>query len=339
MAGMPSNRVVPNGARRDSRFANATSVTPSSAARRPGRRWRMAANPNPASAAIPRRNRLPNRAAARRPCIGGNRWNSQPYIGVRVPSDSTNPIAVMATSIRMRRRASPASSWPRLALSMTNCAPESDARKGEHDDPRKERVHGIAKEAAAPGVEVDSPRGREVAFQRRRVVRDGLERAYHPLIPGDAVVGDVDGKRREAGQRGGEGEGGQDASRPARPVGGAREDDDRDHDAAEDEEVSGRVGHGRHPDREPDRITQQSPRDDAIRGEEREWQPPRVNGLDVREARERMGIEREHRAGQQTGRSIAGPGDHERRGCPRGQGEPGDEHDVEYQDRGCAEPL
>src|SRR4051794_444801 len=78
--------------------------------RRPGYCARNAARPVPARTDVPRRKRLPNRAAALNPCIGGNTAYNQPYTGVCVPSERITPTKAIAHSIATRRLASTAGS-------------------------------------------------------------------------------------------------------------------------------------------------------------------------------------------------------------------------------------
>ncbi len=124
----------------------------------------------------------------------------------------------------------------------------------------------------------------------------------------------------------------------APPVGNARDDNDRDDDRAEHHQVARRVRHRRHPDREPHGVAQPRVHDEAIGGEQRQRQPPRVDALQVRDARQGMGVEREHRSREQAGRAIARPLVHEDVSGVRRQREAEHQENVEHEHGGRAEP-
>ena len=123
------------------------------------------------------------------------------------------------------------------------------------------------------------------------------------------------------------------------PVRHARHEHDRDHDRGEHDEVAGGVRHRRHPDRQPDGIAPSRVDEDSVGGEERQRQSPGVDALDVRQSRQRVRVEGEHRSGEHPGGPVAGPLERQRVAGPRRQREAQEQDDVEDEDRRHAQPL
>ena len=79
--------------------------------------------------------------------------------------------------------------------------------------------------------------------------------------------------------------------------------------------------------------------EDAVGREKRERQSPRMDALHVREARQRVRVEREHRPGEHPGGAVAGPLERHRIGGPGGQREPQNQKDVVDEHRRGPEPV
>ncbi len=79
--------------------------------------------------------------------------------------------------------------------------------------------------------------------------------------------------------------------------------------------------------------------ENAIGRQKRERQSPRMDALDVRETRQRVRVEREHRAGEHPGGAVPGPLVRNRVAGPRRQREAQKQNEVEDEHRRGPEPV
>ena len=221
-------------------------------------------------------------------------------------------------------------------------APSTTAASSQHDDDEagEERVDGVLPEPAAPRREVEAPCGGEISGHAGGELGDRLDGAHHAQLArrggragtpaATASCREQRSRRRRASRCG------RDAPTSPRTRAIAMT---ATMIGAEHDEVARRVRHRRHPDGQPHGVAPARVHEDAVGREEGERQSPGVDALDVREARQRVGVEREHRSGEHPGGAVAGPLERHRVAGPGGQREPENQQDVVDEHRRGPEPV
>jgi hypothetical protein len=148
------------------------------------------------------------------------------------------------------------------------------------------------------------------------------------LLDRGAAVREVDGQhgqaRREACQR----ECGRDAAPSGDPAAQVKERDDGQHHGGEHNEVTRRVRGERERRGQRGSGSLRAVAEKAVRREQRERQPVNMDALHVCQPRQRVGVERERGARQQSGRPVARPAFDEQERRERRQREAREEDEV-----------